>query len=203
MKGNRLIIWFLIAGSLHQVIHSKCIEHSMSLVACLCVTTKRGVQKAYTTLRRDHVSLRWTVAKNREKTTAGKRYCRQGKTSFCLTRYLKGSNGCQIVFKVFCSSYFNVCFWCHKVLALTAGSSSFSPKKIVQTCLAVLLYVRVSRPRFVQLFLCLLYDIFFILHGFLSKHHLLRFHFSFSLVILSISRSGNFKGDQPVGRDLK
>ena len=114
MKGNRLIIWFPIAGSLHQVIHSKCIKHSMSLVACLCVTTKRDVQKAYTTLRRDHVSLRWTVAKNRKKTIVGKRYCRQGKTSFCLTRYLKGSNGCQIVFKVFCSSYFNVCFWCHK-----------------------------------------------------------------------------------------
>jgi len=71
----------------------------MSLDACPCVTTEMDVQKVFTTMTGDRVSWRWTpVAKIGKKTNAVKR---QGKISFCLARYLKESNGCHIVFKVF------------------------------------------------------------------------------------------------------
>lgn len=148
MRGNLLIIWLLIAGRLHPVIHSKCIGHLMSLDACPCVTTKMDVQKAFTTMTGDRVSWRWTVAKNGKKTTVGKRYCRQGKTSFCLTRYLKDSNGCHIVFKVF-RIYSNFIVLMPLDFVHDCRFIVFSPDKIVQACLAVLLYGLLSRPRLV------------------------------------------------------
>lgn len=143
------------------MIHSKCIGHLMSLDACPCVTTKMDVQKAFTTMTGDRVSWRWTVAKNGKKTTVGKRYCRQGKTSFCLARYLKDSNGCHIVFKVF-RIYSNFIVLMPLDFVHDCRFIVFSPDKIVQACLDLLFALRALVAPSPRYFSCLFYVILFI-----------------------------------------
>lgn len=75
----------------------------------------------------------------------------------------------------------------------------FFPDKIFQTCLAVLLYELLSRPRFVIFFtfyVCFMPFCLFLFY--FPSHHLLRVSFCFSLVVLSISRRGSLKRNQSV-----
>lgn len=93
----------------------------------LC-TNKEGCSKGVYDHDKRSCFLEMDGCKKRKllKTTLGKRYCRQEKNSFCLTRYLKGSNGCQIVFKV---------FWIYSFLMFAVDATMFCR------------FTRVSLPR--------------------------------------------------------
>ena len=81
-----------------------------------------------------------------------------------------------------------------------AGSHGFlSQENRTEACLVVMLYVLVSHPRFVQLFLCLFYVILLIFHGFFFQAPSTEISLVFQLGRTFDLKERKFQGE-PAGR---